>query len=60
MLLFRKKESTWPPKSPQSNMVIKSRFLEAVHLSSEVSVSHCKDTRKGAQKWHEGTKQLIK
>ena len=36
------------------------RLLEAVHLPSEGSVSHCKGHQKGAQKWHEGTKQLIR
>ena len=36
------------------------RLLEAVHLPTEVSVPTVKDTRKGAQKWHEGTKQLIR
>ena len=36
------------------------RLLEAVHLPIEVSVSHINDTKKGAQKWHEGTKQPIR
>ena len=36
------------------------RLLEAVHLPTEVSVPTVKDTKKGAQKWHEGTKQLIR
>ena len=45
MLLFGKKEATWPPEGPQSNMLIK--FLGIwrqfpVHLSTEVSVCHCK------------------
>ena len=36
------------------------RLLEAVHLPTEVSVPTVKDTKKGAWKWHEGTKQLIR
>ena len=48
MLLFGKKEATWPPEGPQSNMVIKSLDLEVVHLPTEVSVSHCKGHQKGS------------
>ena len=47
MLLFGKKEATWPPEGPQSNMVIKSVDWEVVHLPTEVSVSHCKGHQKG-------------
>ena len=36
------------------------RLLEAIHLPAEVSVSIVKDTKKGAQKWQEETKQLIR
>ena len=57
MLLLGKKEATWPPESPQSNMVIK--YLgswEAVHLSTEVSVSHCKGHQKGSTKVAWGNK----
>ena len=39
------------------------RLLEAIHLPTEVSVSHCNGYQKGSmkeQKWHEGTKQLIR
>ena len=36
------------------------RLLEAVHLPTEVSVSHCKGLQKGTQKWCEGSKQLIR
>ena len=34
-------------------MVIKFLLLDVVHLHTEVSVSH---TKKGARKWHKGTK----
>ena len=50
MLLFGKKEATWPPEGPQSNMVIKSLDLEVVHLPTEVSVSHGKGHQKGSTK----------
>ena len=36
------------------------RLLEAVHLPQRFQSPTVKDTKKGAQKWHEGTKQLIK
>ena len=54
MLLFGKKEATWPLQGPQSNMVIKSLefilkiLLEAFLLPTEVSVSHCKGHQKGS------------
>ena len=35
------------------------RLLEAVHLPTEVSVSHCKGHQKGVWKWHkQPTRQL--
>ena len=40
-------------------MVIKS-LGSWRHLSAKVSVPTAKDTKKGAWKWHEGTKQLIR
>ena len=36
------------------------RFMEALHLPTEVLVSHCKGHKKGARKWHKGTKQPIR
>ena len=37
------------------------RFLEAVHLPTKVSVSHCKVHQKGSmRKWNEGTKLPIR
>ena len=36
------------------------RFLEALHLPTEVLVFPCKVHKKGAQKWHKGTKQPIR
>ena len=48
MLLFGKKEATWPPEGPQSNTVIKSLDLEVVHLPPEVSVSHRNGHQKGS------------
>ena len=36
------------------------RFLEALHLPTEILVSHCKGHKKGARKWHKGTKQPIR
>ena len=36
------------------------RLLEAVHLPQRFQSPTVKDTKKGAQKWHEGTKQLIR
>ena len=36
------------------------RLLEAGHLPTEVSVSHCEGHQKGTQKCHKGTKQLIR
>ena len=35
-------------------------LLEAVHLPAEVSVPTVKDTKKGARKWHERTRQPIR
>ena len=62
MLLFGKKEAaTLPPEGPQSNMVIKS--LDSWRQSIcplRFQSPTVKDTKKGAQKWHEGTKQLIR
>ena len=61
VLLFGKKEATCPPKGPQSNMVIKSlgswkQFICLLRFQSPT----VKNTKKGAQKWHEGTKQPIR
>ena len=42
MLLFGKKEATWPPIKYDQIL----RLLEAVHLPTEVSVSHCKGHQK--------------
>ena len=36
------------------------RLLEAVHLPLKFQSPAVKDTKKGAGKWHEGTKQLIR
>ena len=61
MLLFGKKEATWPPEGPQSNMVIK--FLASWRQSIcplWFQFPTVKDTKKGAHKWHEVTKQLIR
>ena len=60
MLLFGKKEATWPPEDPQSNMVIKPlgswwQYISLLRFQSLI----VKDTKRGAQKWYEGTKQLI-
>ena len=43
-----KEKAIWPPEGPQSNMVVKSLLLEAVHLPTEVSVSHYKGHQKGS------------
>ena len=61
MLLFGKKEATGIPKCFQSSIVIKSlgswrQFICPLRFQSPI----VKDTRKGAQKWHKGTKQLIR
>ena len=56
MLLFGKKEATWPSESPQSNMVIKS--LDSWRQSIcplRFQSPAVKGTNKWAQKWHEGT-----
>ena len=61
MLLCGKKEATWPPKGSQSNMVIKSlgSWRQSIRpLRFQFPI--VKDTKKGTQKWHEGTKQLIR
>ena len=36
------------------------RHLEAVHLPVRFQSPTVKDTKRGAQKWHKGTKQLIR
>ena len=61
MLLFGKKEATRPSEGPQSNMVIK--FLDSWRQSVcplRFQSPTVKDAKKGAQKWHEGTKQPIR
>ena len=61
MRLFGKKGTTWPPEGPQSNMVI--RFFDSWRQSIcplKFQSPTVKDTKKGTQKWHEGTKQLIR
>ena len=60
ILLFEKKEATWPPEGPQSNMVTKSlgswrQFICPLRFQSPT----VKDTNK-ARKWHEGVKQPIR
>ena len=47
MLLVGKTGATWPLKGPQSNGDQILRLLEAVHLATEVSASHCKGHQKG-------------
>ena len=59
MLLFGKKEDNWPPESSQSNTVIKSlgswrQSICPLRFQSPT----VKDTKNGAQKRHEGIKQL--
>ena len=52
MLLFGKKEATWPPEDPQSNMVTKS--LDSWRQSIcplRFQSPTVKDTKKGPQKW---------
>ena len=44
MLLFGKKEATWPPIKYDQIL----RLLEAVHLPTEVSGSRCKGHQKGS------------
>ena len=49
--LFGKKGATWPPEGPPvkyGDQIL--RLLEAVHLPTEVSVSHCKGHQKGNTK----------
>ena len=61
MRLFGKKGATWPPEGPQSNMVI--RFFDSWRQSIcplRFQSPTVKDTKKRAQKWHEGTKHLIR
>ena len=63
---LERKGATWPPEGPQSNMVIK--FLDSWSKTLGGSPSAhwgfsspiIKDTKKGARKWHEGTKQLVR
>ena len=55
------KQATSPPADPQSNIVIKSlgswrQSICPLRFQSPI----VKDTKKGAQKWHEGTKQPIR
>ena len=50
--------TTWGSPIKYGDQIL--RLLEAVHLPTEVSVPTVKDTKKGAQKCHEGTKQLIR
>ena len=59
MLLFGKKEATWPPDGPQSNTVIKSlnSWRQSV-CPLRFQPPTVKDTKKGARKWHEEMKQL--
>ena len=61
MLLFGKKEATWPPEDPQSNMVIKSlgswrQSICPLRFQSPT----IRDTKKGAQKRQKGAKQLMR
>ena len=61
MRLFGKKGATWLPEGSQSNMVIK--FLDSWRQSIcplRFQSPTVKDTIKGALKWHEGAKQLIR
>ena len=63
MLLFGNKEATWPLEGPQSNMVIKSlgswrQFICPLRYQSPIVLQW--DTKKGPQKWHEGTNQLTR
>ena len=61
MLLFGKKEATWPPEGPQSNMVIKSLGCWRQYICLPTFQSPIvKNTKKGEWKWHKGTKQLIR
>ena len=60
ILLFGSKKATWPPEDLQSSIVIKSlgswrQFISLLRFQSLI----VKDTKRGAQKWYEGTKQLI-
>ena len=48
MLLFGKKGATWPPEGPQLNGDQILRLWQAIHLPTEVSVSHCKGHQKGS------------
>ena len=50
--------TTWGSAIKNGDQIL--RLLEAIHLPAEVSVSIVKDTKKGAQKWQEETKQLIR
>ena len=61
MLLFGKKEATWPFECPQTNMVIKSlgswrQSICPLRFQSPI----VKDTKKVPGKGHKGTKQLIR
>ena len=61
MMLFGKKEPTSPLEDSQSNMVIKSLdFWRKSICPLRFQSPTVKDTKKGTQKWHEGTKQLIR
>ena len=61
MRLFGKKGATWPPEGPQSNVVIKSLASQSQSVCPlRFQSPTIKDTKKGAQTWHEGTKQLIR
>ena len=56
-----KERGHWPPEGPQSNMVIK--FLDSWRQSICPLRSQSptvKDTKKGTQKRHKGTKKLIR
>ena len=55
MLLFGKKGATWPPEGPQSNVVIKLLdFWRQSICPLSFQSPTVKDTKKGAQKWHQG------
>ena len=60
MQLFGKKGHLTTRGSPIKYGDQIHRLLETVHLPTEASISHCKGHRKGALKWHEGTKQLTR
>ena len=55
ILLFGKKEATWGYPIKYGDQIL--RFLDVVHLPTEVSVSHCKGHQKGSTEVAQGNQE---